>query len=39
MRPYHTGRMIVVEMNKPGTRKTLLDSMKYSDFIEEEGNG
>jgi glycine cleavage system H protein len=37
--PYNTGWMIVVEMNNPSELDTLLDSMEYSDFIEDEGDG
>lgn len=36
--PYNTGWMIVVEMNNLSELDTLLDSMEYSDFIEEEGD-
>lgn len=36
--PYSTGWMIVVEMTTPSELDTLLDSMEYSDFIEEEGD-
>ena len=35
--PYSTGWLIVVEMTDPGELDTLLDSMEYGDFIEEEG--
>lgn len=37
--PYNTGWMIIVEMNNPSELDTLLDSMEYSDFIEDEGDG